>query len=89
MEIIIKNDSQYRDHRPMRNMIPVCDCIAKYAEDGDEVEVTIKGKLIDKDGVRFISIDSVDGEDVEDMEKEMNSMDSQDALEHFMNKIKG
>lgn len=48
----------------------------------------MKGKLFEKDGVRFIAIESVDGESVEDMEKEINSMDSEDALEHFMNKIK-
>lgn len=76
-------------HRPpMANMIHICDCIAKDAEDGDEVEVTVKGKLIEKHGDRWISIESVNGEAVEDMEKEIGSMDSEDALEHFMNKLK-
>lgn len=88
MEIIIKSDSAYREHNPKDNVIPICDCIAKDAEDGDEVEVTVKGKLIEKDGLRFIAIESVDGEDVEDMEREINSMDSEDALEHFMSKLK-
>ena len=75
-------------------MIKICDCILDGKSDGDKIEATIKGKLVEKDGGRFITIDFVDGEGVEDMAAEDNDCSSEnmmemnavEALAHFMKK---
>lgn len=75
-------------------IIKICDCILDGKTDGDKIEAKIKGKLIEKDGSRFITIESVDGEGVEEMAAEDNEcsseammeMDAVEALSHFMKK---
>jgi len=99
--IIIKKDhmgpsaDQYGPHA-MANTVQICDCVLTDKKDGDEVEFTGKGTLVEHDGMRFITVSQVDGADVEEMpdmpndqqdqmnHEDMMGMDATDALAHFM-----
>lgn len=68
------------------------------ARDGEEVEVTIRGTIIEEDGERKIDITHVDGKTVASMEEECSTCDkphhggempsSDDALIVFMKEVK-
>lgn len=77
--IIIKKEDMGGQMGPdaMVNTIGICDCILKDKNDGDEVEVTVKGTLIDHDGMRFIAAHTVEGEPVEDPDIEQDSSQEQ------------
>lgn len=61
-------DMQQFGHDAMANSVGISDLILKDAKDGDQVDATVKGTLMEHGGMRYISIDQVDGEDVEDPE---------------------
>lgn len=75
----------------MCNSIKIPDSLFSDAEDGDEVEATIKGTIEERDGQRFVSVSSLDGEEVEeeDDKEADSSMDAEDALDRFFNNPKG
>lgn len=81
--VIIKKDQGMDNfgHDAMANTIGICDCILKDATDGDEVTATIKGTLIEHDGMRFISVDTVDGESVEDPEMALDQNPDEGAMD--------
>jgi hypothetical protein len=60
-------------------------------KDGEEVNGTYSGKIVDHDGEKYISIHQIDGQDVQEMEsgqepdkQDETEMDSNDALDSFM-----
>lgn len=101
--IVIGGDSQHGADA-MSNTLCICDCILKDKKDGDDVEATIKGVLIDHgDGKRYIAVSQVDGEDVVEEDttdlgegeqpndvspEDLMNMDTTDALDNFMKQRK-
>lgn len=63
-KLIIKIGGQSYDHKMLGNLVYLPDGVATDAKDGDEIDVNVKGELIEHDGVRCIHVKEVDGEPV-------------------------
>lgn len=79
------------------NMVCIPDEVLSDNSDGDIVDFSGSGKIVEQDGKKYISIHQINGSDVtemDDAEKEssledegdISEMDSNDALNSFMSK---
>lgn len=91
MSLVIMIEGQKFGPHEMANSICLPDDALTGKKDGEEVEFSGKGILVEHDGKRYIAVNAVDGKPVEEMEEENEpseeesmEMTGDDALEDFM-----